>query len=65
MNEAEEEGRWPGNGREGREGGGNGGSGADSTSEWWEGTVWNSPTPLRQIEGGWLAGDIYLGLPRC
>ena len=64
MNEAEEGGRRPGNGREGREGGGNGGPGADSTWEWWEGAVRKSSTALRQTEGGRLAGDIYLGLPR-
>jgi len=34
LNEAEEGGRRPGNGREGREGGGNRGPGADSTWEW-------------------------------
>ena len=64
LNEAEEGGRRPGNGREEREGGGNGGPGADSTWEWREGAAQKSSTVLRQTEGGRLAGDIYLGLPR-
>ena len=64
MNKAEKGRRQPGNEREGREGGGNGGPGADNTWEWPEGAARKSPTVLRQTEGGRLAGDIYLGLPR-